>query len=116
MHDGQRWAKQWVGGRKWLVSTNGLGRVVQMLDNPGLSKKYGSICFSKEKITVLIKYCSDSPWEKLVNNKFTAEILLCKVGNKIFNPGLAHSRPQSPTFFLASGAFALGTRMALIGF
>ena len=26
---------------------------------PGLSKKYGSNCFSDEKVKALIKYCSD---------------------------------------------------------
>ena len=53
------------------------GRVVQRLVkfNPGLNKNYGSIC-SKEKITVLIKYCLDFPRKKLVNNKFTDQIRL----------------------------------------
>ena len=35
--------------------------------NLTLGKNYGSNVFSKEKITVLIKYCSDYSWKKPVN-------------------------------------------------
>ena len=50
--------------------------------NSGLSKNYSSICFSNEKISVLIKYRSEFFREKLVHPKFTAQIRLFKVGNK----------------------------------
>ena len=54
--------------------------------NTGLSKKYSSNWFSKENIAVCIKCCSDFLRKKLYNPKFTAQIHLCKVGNK--NHGL----------------------------
>ena len=61
--------------------------------NPRLNQNYSSNSFSKEKLTVLIKYCSDFPSKKLVNLKLTGQIRFCEVGNKTmgkqFNPGLA---------------------------
>ena len=81
---------------KWMwVFTSPLGWVVQswVKFNPGLSKSYSSNCLSKEKITVLIKYCWDFPRNKLFNPKFAGQIHPCKVGNITigwtFNPGLA---------------------------
>ena len=56
-----------------LTLENIQSQVVQRLVklNPGLSKRYSTNCFSKEKSTVLITYCSDFPREKLANDKFT---------------------------------------------
>ena len=48
-----------------------------------LSKNYSGICFSKQKIRFLIKYCPNFPREKLVNPKFSDQIRLCKFKNKI---------------------------------
>ena len=50
--------------------------------NPGLGKNYNSSFFAKEKITVLIEYCSDFPRKKLVNPRFRGRIRLFKIGNK----------------------------------
>ena len=44
--------------------------------NPGLSKNYSRNYLSKEKITVLIKYCVDFHRKKLVNSKFTGQFRL----------------------------------------
>ena len=49
--------------------------------NLGLQKTYSRNCFSKEKITVPIKYCSDFHRKQLVITKFTAQIHLCNVGS-----------------------------------
>ena len=61
-----------------------LDGVVQRLVKfyPVVSKNYNSVGFSKEKVTIIIKYCSDFPRKKFVNSKFSNKIRLCEVGNK----------------------------------
>ena len=49
---------------------------------PWVKQNYSRNCFSKNKITVLIKYFSDFLRKKLVNPQFSDQIHLCKVGNK----------------------------------
>ena len=89
--------KKVQSANKDILLNSSQGRVVQrwVKFNPGLiSRNYSRNCFSKEKITVLIKYCSDFlRKKKLVNLKFTDQIHLCKTGKKIvrkiFNLGLS---------------------------
>ena len=49
---------------RWSVQGWDVQRWVKFY--PGLSKTYSSHCFSKEKITVLIKYCSDFRRKNLI--------------------------------------------------
>ena len=45
--------------------------------NPELSKNYCSNCFFNEKITLLIQYCFDFPWKKIVDNPKFTDLIIC---------------------------------------
>ena len=68
----------------WVKYVNLQGWVVQrwVKFNPGFSKNYSSNCFIKKKDYGSYKIPFRFSLQKLVNPKFTGQILTCKIGNK----------------------------------